>query len=170
MTILNCVSPPVDVVQVFDSISLCIYPPFSEASVLHTKQQAKLTYDNYKKDCLINQRYGVSYGSYMNNVISLLIDAQCEVDRSVTNSPNITPTLHKNQRNDSKVANLYDTSVSVASNKKCHTHSHRDINYPSKVRGYIATQPTKFKFIGPDRPGIDTKDSEQYLKLANTIT
>ena len=30
-------------------------------------------------------------------------------------------------------------------------------------------QPTEFKFIGPDRLGIDTKDSEQYLKLAKTI-
>ena len=30
-------------------------------------------------------------------------------------------------------------------------------------------QPTKFKFIGPDRPGIDTGISEQYLKLAKVI-
>ena len=106
----------------------------------------------------------------MNNVISLLIDAQCEVEKSMTISPNIIPMLHKNQCDDSKVANFHDSSVSVAVNKKCHTHNHRDINYPSKLKGYIATQPTEFKFVGPDRPGIDTKDSEQYLKLAKTIT
>ena len=47
--------------------------------------------------------------------------------------------------------------------------THKDINYPSKVRRYIAMQPTKFKFIGPDRPGIDTENSEQYFKLATII-
>ena len=56
MTILDCVSHPVDVLQVCDSIWLCVYPTISEPSVLHTKQQAKLAYDNYKKDCLSNQR------------------------------------------------------------------------------------------------------------------
>ena len=105
----------------------------------------------------------------MNNVISSLIDAQCEVDRNMANSPDIAPTLQKNQSNGSKVATFHGISVSVTSDKKRHTHSQRDINYPSKVRGYIAMQPTEFKFIGTDRPGIDTKDSEQYLKLAKTI-
>ena len=131
--ILECLSHPVDVLQVCDSIWLCIYPTISESHMLHTKQQAKLAYDNYKQDCLINQRYGISYESYMNNVISSLTDAQCQVDRNVANSPDIGPTLLKNRRNGSKVVTFCGTSVSVTSDKKCHTHSHRDINYPSKV-------------------------------------
>ena len=59
--------------------------------------------------------------------------------------------------------------MSVLCQIKSVTHLHKDINYPSKVRGYIAMQPTKFKFIGPDRPPIDTGNSNQYLKLAKTI-
>ena len=33
----------------------------------------------------------------------------------------------------------------------------------------MAKQPTEFKFIVPDRPGIGTRCSEQYLILARTI-
>ena len=109
------------------------------------------------------------YESYMNNVISSLIDAQCEVDRNKAVSPNIIATPQKGEVNGSKIATVYGTSVNATSDKKCYTHRHKDINYPSKVRGYIAMQPTEFKFIAPDRPSIDTKNSEQYLKLVKTI-
>ena len=61
--------------------------------MLHTKQQAKLAYDNYRQDCLIKQRYSISYERYMNNVISLLIDAKGEGDRNVANSYDIASTF-----------------------------------------------------------------------------
>ena len=73
-----------------------------EAHILHTKQEAKLAYDNYKQDCLIRQRYSMSYESYMNNVISSLIDAQCEVDRNKAVSPNIITTPQKGEVNGRK--------------------------------------------------------------------
>ena len=135
---------------------------------MHTKRQAKLAYDNYKQDCLIKQRYGISYESYMNNVILSLIDVQYNLENNMTDTPDKTLT-QKNQNNVSEVDISHCTHVNAMSDKKCHTHLHKDINYPSKVRGYIAMQPTKFKFIGPDRPPIDTGNSNQYLKFAKTI-
>ena len=44
-----------------------------------------------------------------------------------------------------------------------------DLNYPDKDRGYIALQPTDFRFIGPDRLGIDTSNLDLYLKVAGTV-
>ena len=169
INILEGLSHPVDVLQVCDSIYFCIYPAGIKSHTLHTKHEAKLAYENYKQDCLSKQRYGMSYKTYMNNVISSLIDGQCEVDNIVASSPDTMPTLYKRESNGSKIATVYDTEANVASCDKCQTYHHRDINYPSKVKGYMAKQPTEFEFIGPDRPGIDTKDSEQYLKLARTI-
>ena len=53
ITILECLSHRVDALQVCDSIWLYIYPTISELSIVHTKRESKLTYDNYKQDSLI---------------------------------------------------------------------------------------------------------------------
>ena len=171
ITILECLSHSVDALQVCDTIWLSIHHTISESSIVHTKREAKLAYENYKQDCLIKQRYCISYESYMNNVISSLIDVQYNVENNMTDTPNktLTPHLLKNRNNVSEVDLSHCTHVNAMSDKKCYTHLHKDINYPRKVRGYIAMQPTKFKFIGPDRPPIDTGNSNQYLKLAKTI-
>ena len=93
MTILECLSHPMDVLRVCDTIWLSIHHTISESSIVHTKRQAKLAYDNYKQDCLIKQRYGISYESYMNNVILSLIDVQYNVEDNITDTPDkiLTP-------------------------------------------------------------------------------
>ena len=85
------------------------------------------------------------------------------------NSLDTVSTPCKSVDNGSIIAIVHDAGVNVASSNKRQTCQHKDINYPTKFKGYIAKQPTEFKFIGPDRPGIGTNNSEQYLKLARTI-
>ena len=169
ITILECLSHPVDILQVCDTIYLSIYPASIKSHTSHTKREAKLTYDNYNQDCLSYQRYGTSYETYMNNIISSLIDAQGDVNNMAANSLDTVSNSCKSVDNGSIIAIVHDAGVNVASSDKRQTCQHRDINYPTKFKGYIAKQPTEFKFIGPDRPGIGTNDSEQYLKLARTI-
>ena len=89
ITIFVCLSHPVDALQVCDSVWLYIHHTISESSIVHAKREAKLAYDNYKQDCLIKQRYGISYESYMNNVISSLIDA-----KYIKNNMTTAPTKH----------------------------------------------------------------------------
>ena len=123
------VSHPVDVLQVCDSIWLCIYPTISELSIVHTKREAKLAYNNYKQDCLVKQRHSILYESYMNNVISLLIDTQYEVNNNMNDSPDKTLTLQSNQSNVSEEDSSHGTHANALSDKKCYTHLHKDINY-----------------------------------------
>ena len=103
----------------------------------------------------------------MDNIISSLIDAQGDIDNMAFSS--IDTMNNKSEGNVTILDTIHDPQNSVASKDNCQVCQHRDINYPTKVKGYIAMQPTEFKFIGPDRPGIDTIDSEQYLKLARTV-
>ena len=102
----------------------CVIVSISDYTVLvlyKTKHEAKLAYDNYKQDCLSKQRYGISYETYMNNVISSLITAQCEVDSIIASSPDTMPTLCMLESNGSKIATVHDTEVNVASGDKCQT-------------------------------------------------
>ena len=117
ITILECLSHPVDMLQVCDSIYLCIYPGVY-SHILHTKREAKLAYDNYKQDCLSKQRYGISYETYMNNVISSLIDAQCGSVSSISNTTDTLPSLYRSESNGTKIATVHHSDVKVASDDK----------------------------------------------------
>ena len=61
----------------------------------------------------------------MNNVISLLIDAQYEVDNNMNDSPDKTLTLQNNQSNISEVDISHGTHVNAMSDKKCYTQGHK---------------------------------------------
>ena len=157
-----------DVFKVCDTILLCIYPLNIDSHTSHAKREAKLAYENYNQDCLCYQRYGTSYKTHMDNIISSLIDAQGDIDNMAFSSIDTMNKLCKYEGNVTILDTIHDPQNNVASKDNCQVCQHRDINYPTKLKGYIAMQPTEFKFIGPDRPGIDTIDSEQYLKLART--
>ena len=101
----------------------------------------------------------------MNNVINSLIDAQHD---NIANSNDQRLTLQGCKDHGSKVVNSH-IHVNDMPNKRPHNHLHKDINYPSKIKCYIAIQPTDFEFIGLDGPGIDTKNIHQYLNVAKTI-
>ena len=116
ITILECLSHPVDVLQVCDTIYLCIYPVSIKSHTSHTKREAKLAYDNYNQYCLSYRRYGVSYEIYMNNIISSLIDAQGDVDNMAANSLDTMPTPCKSEGNGSIIATIHESEDNVASN------------------------------------------------------
>ena len=118
---IECLSHPVDVLRVCDTIWLSIHHTMSKSSIVHTKRQAKLAYDSYQQDCLIRQRYGTSYEGYMNNVILSLIDVQYSVDSNITDTPDKTLTPQKNQNNVSEVGISHCTQVSAMSDKKYYT-------------------------------------------------
>ena len=44
-----------------------------------------------------------------------------------------------------------------------------DVNFPDKEWGYLALEPTCFRFVGPDREPIDMFDTSQYLRAAKII-
>ena len=79
-TISECLSHPVGALPVCDSTEVCIYHTVTRLYNLHAKRQANRAYKNYRQDCFIRQRYGISYESFMNNVINSLSDVQCNFD------------------------------------------------------------------------------------------
>ena len=45
----------------------------------------------------------------------------------------------------------------------------RDFNLPDKTVGYLALEPTTFRFIGPDRSPVDITSIDKCLQVANII-
>ena len=169
ITVHECLSHPVGALRVLDTIFLCIYSVSIESDPLVTKRKARLAYENYNQECLSYQRYGVSYEVHMDHIISSLIDAQShDIDMSITGT-NMVDTPDKFEGNIFTSKASHKSMKFVASKNDRQTCQYRDINYPTKLKGYIALQPTKFEYIGPNRLGIDTKNSDQYLRLAKMV-
>ena len=134
----------------------CVFTQLSQS-----RQEATRVYDNYKQDCLSRQRYGMSYESYINHIIDFLIELQPNIDANDQGfNLKLTPSRVRNI--DVKDRSPTQLLIHQRLNKKFS----RDTNYPNKEWGYISLQPTEFKFIGPDRPGIDPRNVDQYLHLA----
>ena len=111
----------------------------------------------------------VSHEAHMDHIISSLIDAQGhDIDMSISGT-NMVDTPDKFEGNIFTPDASHKSMKFVASKNNCQTCQYRDINYPTKLKGYIALQPTKFEYIGPNRLGIDTKNSDQYLRLAKMV-
>ena len=169
ITVHECLSHPVGALRVLDTIFLCIYSVSIESDPLVAKRKARLAYENYNQDCLSYQRYGVSYEAHMDHIISSLIDAQShDIDVSIIGT-NMVDIPDKFEGNIFTPRASHKLMKFVASKNDRQTCQYRDINYPTKLKGYIALQPTKFEYIGPSRLGIDTKNSDQYLRLAKMV-
>ena len=164
ISIYECLSHPVGALYLCDSLWLCVYPAVSKVYNTLSRQEATRVYDNYKQDCLSRQRYGMSYENYMNHIIDSLIESQPNIDAN-DQGFNLELTPPRVKDIDVQVRSPTQLPTDQRLNKKLS----RDTNYASKEWGYISLQPTEFKFIGPDRPGIDPRNVDQYLHLAKIV-
>ena len=164
MYIFESLSHPVGALFVCESFWLCINPAVSNSHNTLDKQEAARVYDNHMQDLLSKQKYGMSYDEYIQYIIDSLIESQGTAD-IIDQTVNTNLTRQKAK----------DTSPKVHKPPQVHTdrrptkHFHKDINYPTKTWGYISLQPTEFEFIGPDRPGVDPRNTSQYIHLAKVI-
>ena len=161
--ISESLSHPEGALFVYETFWLCVYPAVSNSYNTLDKQEAARVYDNHKQDLLSNQKYGICYEKYIQYIIDSLIESQGTADIiDQTVNTNLT-----GQAKDipPKIYNPPQVHTDHRSNKKLH----KDINYPNKTWGYISLQPTAFEFIGPDRPGIDPRNTSQYIHLAKVI-
>ena len=164
ISINEYLSHPVGELILCDSIWLCIYPAVSGAYNTLRKQEGTQVYDNYKQDCLSRKRYGISYESYMNDIIEVLIESQPNLDvKDQDCNRKFSPT--KGKTTQAEMRSPIQKSISQTLNKKFS----KDTNYHNKEWGYISLHPTKFEFIGPDRPSIDPRNVDQYLHLAKKV-
>ena len=163
----NCMAHPKGALWVCDTVKLCIYPSFSDSQYCQMKQEADRALHNYRQDCLISNHYGISYEQYITNIIDVLIAGQDSVDRQADTDSHIYQDQPDTDINNVHYAchNIEPPNMRV----KRQVSELVDINYPDKVRGYIALQSTDFSFIGPDRQAIDTYDLDTYLRVAGTV-
>ena len=119
---------------------------------------ARRAFDNYKCDQFTQYTFGVNYESYMDQLIGSIIDFQ-DSHHCDNTERNYDLSQHANTDKESiVVVSTVDTRRSgIVNSPPC-----RDINYPDKVRGYLALEPTSFQFIGPD-------SSDNYLDVAQLI-
>ena len=136
ITVHNCASHPIGALWVCDTVTLCIYPMYSDCQYCQMKQEASRVFHNYKQDCFIRHQYGTSYEDYLTNIIDTLIVAQDSVDGQTDTDTSVQC---------SRIDTNNDQGHSVSDNNKpSHLNLEHgklvqsDINYPDKVRGYIA--------------------------------
>ena len=169
ITVYVCDSHPIGALWVCDTFKLCIYPMFSNLQYCQMKREADRAFHNYRQDCFIRHHYGISYECYLTGIIDALVAIQDFVDRYTDTDLGTYIDHKKVHSDDQKVRKTLDNLDSYNLDTKWQGTANSDINYPDKGRGYIALQPTDFRFIGPDRPGIDTSNLDLYLKVAGTV-
>ena len=60
-------------------------------------------------------------------------------------------------------------NITQGSNSHIRCDTVRDFNIHSKTVGYLALEPTEFKFIGPDRPPVNITSINTCLQVADVI-
>ena len=112
----------------------------------------------------------------MTNVIDHLIMLQdikydspdthgSSIDHTVTDPPDSQTSRHP----DSQSNDITNHDVPQVRTQVNHAKFAKDINDPSKTKGYIALQSTEFFFTGPDRLPQDTSNVTQYLRMAKIV-
>ena len=124
-----------------DTVNLCIYPMYSDYQYCQMKQEAGRVFHNYKQDCFARHHYGISYECHLTNIIDALIVAQDSVDRQtdIDTSVQCRRVDTKNNQGHS----VFDNNKLTHHNPDHQKLVQSDINYPDKVRGFIALQPTE---------------------------
>ena len=148
------------------TLFLCIQPVIVVHQCLYQDLlDARRTFDNYKRDQFIQYTCGVNYESYMDQLIGSIIEFQDTFHCDTTNDSH---GLSQHANNDTEsivmVSTMHNRRLGIVDSPL-----YRDINYPDKVKGYMALESTSFQFIGPDRASIDIESSDHYLDVAQII-
>ena len=102
------------------------------------KREAGRVFHNYKQDCFIRHHYGISYECYLTSIIDALIVAQDSVDRQTDIDTSVQ--CRRVDTNNDQGHSVFDNNKPTHLNPDHQKLVQSDINYPDKVRGFIALQ------------------------------
>ena len=173
VTLYACEEVPVGVLQVLSSQFMYVYhdtcPSFNLLAVEEC-QQAKVTFNDWKKDIFIEEILGITYCEYIVDIVDKLIsqqkvdldnhqDCDIEVNDTQTVSSTYTNTELQIPR---FLEGVWGHNVDI--NDKCH-----DPNFPNKVRGFLNNSSADFTFIGPDRTPVHIDTVDKCIQIADII-
>ena len=148
-----------------------------------TEVNPQVAFENYQKDCVVQQYFHMPYERYMECIIDALIDYQYKVvdntvlsndkdiskqdnNNDVCTSFNIVLTASSNTSGD---CSLSIDLKAMLDNYTDHGVTGRDIFFPNKSHGHLTLKTEYCGFIGLDRQSVEIKDIHQYLSIAETI-
>ena len=156
-----------------------------------TEVDPQVAFDNFQKDCVVQQSFHMSYKKYMECIIDALIGYQSKIIKNtVISSKN---TLKKSNSDDvctssnsSHVCTSTNPVLTVSSNTSVDCSLSidlkamldnnagkgivgRDIFFPNKSHGHLTFSSEYSAFIGPDRQPVVIENIHQYLSIAETI-
>ena len=175
-TLYTCHKVPEGTLQIIDSHWWCIERKQHHSHVLLDNANVsdvdpKVAHDNYLKDAVVQKYFKLSYVRYMECIIDYLIAKQSGVDGIKVNESNDVCT--KTNTLLTSVDNTSENSTQwLGGGLVSHTKlgiGAKDKYFPSKSHGHITLSDDNFTFIGPDRAVCDITDSNQYLRIAETI-
>ena len=164
--VFQCVAQHNAPLYVQGTLLLCIQPVVTVHQYTHQGLlDARRAFDNYKRDQFTQHTFGVDYECYMDQVIGSLIECQDNYQCDITETIHgLSQHMNDKTENVVRMPTAGTKCLGIVNSPSC-----RDVNYPDKVRGYIALESTSFQFIGPDRASINTDCSDHYLNVARTI-
>ena len=143
----------------------------------------EVAFENYQKDCVVQQYFHMPYERYMECIIDALIDYQDTVaDNTMLNTDNnmskqgncnavctsTNPVLTVSSNTSVDCSLPIDLKVMLDNNAD-HKVAGRDIFLPNKTHGHLTLETEYCDFIGPDRQPVEIEDIHQYLGIAQTI-
>ena len=174
----TCTEPPIGYLEIVYS---CVIPlhasdiPVIFDYEIHSEdvlQGARVTYDDFMKECNFQHYYGLSYTEYLQNVIDELIIIQEKVmdtaPREVLQDNGYLPPDGKLHIVNGLAENQHADDVVLSTSVICHNSRFLgdgvDFNFKGKNRGHLVHQSTCFEFIGPDRESVALSNVQEFFK------
>ena len=140
------------------------------------KAQARVVFDNFKKDNLYINCVNMTYDQYMDQVIVSIISHQEKLIDDMKSQALLSEqaTLMCNLQSDFGDASV-DAVVpsmfeSLDYSGTSRYHEVTDPMFPDKTKGFINHIASEFTFIGPDREPVEITTVEQCIRIAEVIT
>ena len=156
-----------------------------------TEVDPQVAFENFQKDCVVQQYFHMPYGKYMECIIDALIGYQSKIiENTVINSKNILKKGNSDEvhtsSNSSHVCTSTNPVLTVSSNTSVDCSLSidlkamldnnagqgtvgRDIFFGNKSHGHLTFRSEYCAFIGPDRQPVVIENIHQYLSIAETI-
>ena len=133
-------------------------------------QQAKITFNDWKKDVFLEETVGMTYSEYIVDIVDKLILQQKVVldnDQYRDIKANDTQTVNRACSNTELQIPRFLEGI-WCQNVDFHV-KYYDPNFPNKVRGFMNHSSADCTFIGPDRPPVHIDTVDKCIQIADII-
>ena len=140
------------------------------------KAQARVVFDNFKKDISYINCVNMTYDQYMDQVITSIISHQDKMISGMESQASLSeqPTCMHDSQLDYRDAFVDAVVPAMFENfDYCATDRYEDIGdpmFPRKTKGFISHIASDFEFIGPDRNPVSITTVEQCIRIAEVIS